>query len=88
MTIIDEVRDLAERARQLNAVKAHLLKHGSLGVKEARNTGVEGYGQIPHPAARICELRAEKWVIKTLTRPTEYKLISAPVGEQKQLTLV
>lgn len=87
MTIIDEARQLADRAKQLEAVKEHLRKHGSLGVNEARTIGVKGYGQIPQPAARICELRAEKWVIETKLRPTEYKLISVPEEEKEQLAM-
>ncbi len=84
MTVIDEVRSIAEHTRQRIAIEAHLLKYGSLGVTEARTVGVEGYGLVPHPGARIFELREKQWFIETKRHPTRYVLISAPSEKPEQ----
>ncbi len=86
MTIVQEVRDIQERAKQRSAIEQHLEKHGSLTLHEARYQGIPGYGIIPHPGAGICDMRADGWEIETKLRPTEWKLVSKPAA--KQLSLI
>jgi Helix-turn-helix domain len=82
MTIIDDVRDVQRWNAQTRAVLAHLEKHGVIYKHECtQGGGLPGYGIIEHPGARIFDLREAGYVIKTLTKPTRWSLISKP-GEQ------
>ncbi len=77
-TLLQDIHDFEERTRQLKFVREHLEKHGSITLYECRYGGIPGYGIVPHPGARIFDLRQEGYVIKTLRNPTEWKLISKP----------
>lgn len=83
MTIVDEVRDVQRWAAQTRAVLAHLEKYGVIHKHECtQGGGLPGYGIIEHPGARICDLRAAGYVIKTHKHPTQWSLIAKPVPPQ------
>src|SRR5271165_98817 len=76
-TFLEDLADFQERTRQLKFVREHIEKHGRITLHECRYVGIPGYGIVPHPGARIFDLR-QGYVIKTLRNPTEWKLISKP----------
>lgn len=85
MTVLDEARSMIEWDKQTKAVAAHLERHGALYKHQATREGIEGYGIIEHPGARIFDLRGEGWEIRTEVRPTKWVLISKP--EAKTISL-
>ena len=80
MTIIDQVRSIAEWSKQTRAIAAQ--KYGAVYKEE--HGGVPGYGVIEHPGARIFDLREAGWQIRTETRPTRWVPVAKP-GEQLPL---
>jgi hypothetical protein len=83
MTIIDEVRDAQRWNEQMRAVAKYLEQYGSIYKHDCtRGEGLPGYGVIEHPGARICELRAAGYEIRTDLRPTRWTLISKPAPKQ------
>jgi hypothetical protein len=78
-TLQQDLADFEERTRQLNAVRAHIEKHGILTKHDAVYVGIEGYGIVPHPGARSHDLRHDEgYEIETRRKPTEWRLVSKP----------
>jgi hypothetical protein len=85
---VAELRDFQERTKQLGAVRAHLERYGVLTKHQAVYEGIEGYGIIGHPGARIFDLRQDGFEIKTEAAPTAWRLISKPKVRQLTITNV
>lgn len=93
MTLVTEVREINEQAKQTRAVAAHLEDRGVISNHEAIYQGVPGYGVITRLGARIADLRDAGYEIRTedaRSRPdrnTHYWLVSVPKPMQKALHL-
>jgi hypothetical protein len=87
MTVVAEVHDLSERAKETRAVAAYLERHSSISNHMAIYDGVPGYGVITRLGARIYELREDGYEIRTVKegRDTVYQLIAVPKAQQQTL---
>jgi hypothetical protein len=83
MTIVDEIREVGERAKQTKAVERYLLEHGHISNHMAIYQGVPGYGIITRLGARIYDLRERGYLIRTEKRlgKTHYFLEATPGGQ-------